>query len=190
MEGHGVQPFGLGALYMLRIEAGMLLLEADFDSSRYAWNDAHRSTPIELGWAWMFRGLKGDDRAFIGRRALEREIAEGTSRWAMRGLVVDWQDYDRVYNEAGLIPPKDHTPVVEDWIVYGDDDQDQVGYATSFMYSPLLQRHIAIARVRPGCAEPGTRVKLELTVDHHYEQVAAHVARLPFYNPERKTALR
>jgi aminomethyltransferase len=190
VEGHGVQPFGLGALYMLRIEAGMLLLEADFDSSRYAWNDAHRSTPIELGWAWMFRGLKDDDRAFIGRRALEREIAEGASRWAMRGLVVDWQDYDRVYDDAGLIPPKDHTPVVADWIVYGDDDQDQVGYATSFMYSPMLQRHIAIARVRPGCAEPGTRVKLELTVDHHYEQVAAHVARLPFYNPERKTALR
>ena len=190
VEGHGVQPFGLGALYMLRIEAGMLLLEADFDSSRYAWNDAHRSTPVELGWTWMFRDLKGDDRDFIGRRALEREIAEETSRWAMRGLVVDWQDYDRVYSEAGLIPPKDHTPVVADWIVYGDDDQDQVGYATSFMYSPMLQRHIAIARVRPRFAEPGTRVKLEFTVDHHYEQVAAHVARLPFYNPERKTALR
>jgi hypothetical protein len=25
-------------------------------------------------------------------------------------------------------------------------------------------------------------------VDHHYQQVAAHVARLPLYNPERKTA--
>ena len=47
-----------------------------------------------------------DDRAFIGRKALEREIADKTSRWAMRGLVVDWQDYDRVYNEAGLIPPE------------------------------------------------------------------------------------
>ena len=132
---------------MLRIEAGLLLLEADFDSSRYAWNDAHRSTPIELGWSWMFRDLESDDRAFIGRRALEREIAGKTSRWAMRGLVVDWQDYDRVYDEAGLIPPKDHAPVVADWIVYDDGHRDQVGYATSFMYSPMLQRHIAH---RPG----------------------------------------
>ena len=123
VQGYGVQPFGLDALYMLRIEAGLLLLDADFDSSRYAWNDAHRSTPIELGWSWMFRDLASDDRAFIGRRALEREIADKTSRWAMRGLVVDWQDYDRVYNEAGLIPPKDHTPVVEDWIVYDDGDE-------------------------------------------------------------------
>jgi len=187
MDGHGVLPFGLAALYMLRIEAGLLLLEADFDSSRYAWNDAHRSTPIELGWSWMFKDLESDDRAFIGRKALEREIADETSRWAMRGLIVDWQDYDRVYNEAGLIPPKDHAPVVEDWMLY-DDDYQRVGYATSFMYSPMLQRHIAIARVRPDLAKLGTKVKLEFTVDHHYEQVAAHVARLPLYNPERKTA--
>ena len=186
-EGYGVQPFGLAALRMLRIEAGMLMLDADFDSSRYAWNDAHRATPIELGWGWMVRDLKGDDRAFIGRRALERELAARTSRWALRGLVVDWQDHDRVYSEAGLIPPKDHTPVVEDRMVY-DDDRRRVGYATSFMYSPVLQRHIALARVRPDLAAPGTRVKLEFTVDHHYEQVAAHVAPLPLFNPERKTA--
>jgi aminomethyltransferase len=56
------------------------------------------------------------------------------------------------------------------------------------MYSPMLQRHIAIARVRPDLAKLGTKVNLEFTVDHHYEQVAAHVARLPLYNPERKTA--
>jgi aminomethyltransferase len=105
----------------------------------------------------------------------------------MVGLVVDWEDYDRVYTAAGLIPPKDHRPVHEDWMVY-DDERARVGYATSFMYSPVLQRHIALARVRPDLARPGTRVHLEFTVDHHYQQVAAHVARLPFYNPERKTA--
>jgi aminomethyltransferase len=187
MDGYGVLPFGLAALYMLRIEAGLLLLEVDFDSSRYAWNDAHRSTPIELGWSWMFRDLKSDDRAFIGRKALEREIADKTSRWKMSGLIVDWRDYDRVYSEAGLIPPKDHAPVMEDWMVY-DDDYQRVGYATSFMYSPMLQRHIAIARIRPDMAALGTKVNLEFTVDHHYEQVAAHVARQPLYNPERKTA--
>ncbi len=186
MEGQGVLPFGLAALEMLRIEAGLLLMEADFDSSRYAWNDAHRSTPIELGWSWMFKDLKADDRPFIGRKALEREIADKTSRWAMRGLILDWQDYDRVYNQAGLVPPKDHTPVLEDWMLY-DDDYKRVGYATSFMYSPMLQRHIAIARVRPEFAAVGTNVNLEFTVDHHYEHVSAHVARLTLYNPQRKT---
>jgi aminomethyltransferase len=187
MEGHGVLPFGLAALEMLRIEAGLLLMEADFDSSRYAWNDAHRSTPIELGWSWMFKDLKADDRPFIGRKALEREIADKTSRWAMRGLILDWQDYDRVYNQAGLVPPKDHTPVLADWMLY-DDEYKRVGYATSVMYSPMLQRHIAIARVRPDLAKLGTKVNIETTVNHQYELVAAHVARLPLYNPERKTA--
>ncbi len=186
-EGQGVLPYGLAALYMLRIEAGLLLLGKDFDSSRFSFNDAHRSTPLELGWAWMFKGLAADDRAFIGRRALEREIAEKASRWRMSGLVVDWQDYERVYGEAGLIPPKAHAPVHEDWMVY-DDDGKRVGYATSFMYSPILQRHIAMARVRPDLAAVGNRVFLEFTVDHHYQKVAAHVARLPLYNPERKTA--
>jgi len=186
-DGQGVLPYGLAALYMLRIEAGLLLLGKDFDSSRFAFNDAHRSTPLELGWSWMFKGLTDDDRAFIGRRALEQEIAEKTSRWKMSGLVVDWEDYDRVYGDAGLIPPKAHAPVHEDWMVY-DDAGSRVGFATSFMYSPILQRHIALARVRPDLAKSGTRVQLEFTVDHHYEKVAAHVARLPLYNPERKTA--
>ena len=187
VDGHGVLPYGMTALYMLRIEAGLMLLGVDFDSSRFAFNDAHRSTPLELGWRWMFKGLADDDRPFIGRGALEREIAEKTQRWSMVGLVVDWADYDRVYSDAGLIPPKDHRPLHEDWMVY-DDERRRVGYASSVMYSPVLQRHVALARVRPDLGKPGTRVSLEFTVDHHYEQVAAHVARLPLFNPERKTA--
>jgi aminomethyltransferase len=187
VAGHGVLPYGLAALRMLRIEAGLLLLPVDFANSRFAFNDAHRSTPIELGWSWMFKGLADDDRPFIGRAALLKEMAEKSSRWRMTGLVVDWEDYDRVYTDAGLIPPKEHTPIHEDWMVY-DDDRQRVGYATSFMYSPILQRHVALARVRPDLAKPGTRVFLEFTVDHRYQQVAAHVARLPLYNPERKMA--
>ena len=187
MAGHGVLPFGLTALSMLRIEAGLLLLDVDFGSSRFAWTDEDRSTPFELGLGWMFRDLASDDRAFIGRRALERELSEATSRWRFTGLILDWKDYDRIYTQAGLIPPKDHTPVEEELFVY-DDDIRQVGYATSFMYSPMLQRHIALARVRPDLAKPRSSVRLEVDVNHHYEYVKATTARLPLYNPARKTA--
>jgi aminomethyltransferase len=186
-EGFGVLPFGLAALYMLRIEAGLLLLDVDFSSSRFAWTDEDRSTPFELGLGWMLRDLGSDDRAFIGRRALERELADGTSRWRFTGLVLDWHDYDRIYNGAGLIPPKDHTPVQEELFVY-DDEIRQVGYSTSFMYSPMLQRHIAMARVRPDLAKPGTELRLEVDVNHRYEYVKAATARMPLYNPPRKTA--
>ena len=67
--------------------------------------------------AWMFRDL-AERRSGVHRppraRARDRRARRRAGR--MRGLVVDWEDYDRVYNEAGLIPPKDHTPVVEDWM--------------------------------------------------------------------------
>ena len=69
-----------------------------------------------------------------------------------------------------------------------DDEGSRIGYATSLMYSPVLQRHIAMARVQPDLAKVGTRVNLELTINHHYETVAADVARLPAVQPERKTA--
>lgn len=187
VAGYGVLPFGLDALEMLRIEAGLLLLDVDFGSSRYAWTDEDRSTPFEIGLGWMLRDLASDDRAFIGRRALEREVAEGTSRWRFTGLILDWEDYDRIYNGAGLIPPKDHTPIVEELFVY-DDEIRQVGYSTSFMYSPMLQRHIAMARVRPELAKPGSEVRLEVDVNHKYEYVKARTARMPLYNPARKTA--
>jgi len=186
-RGWGVIPFGMTALYMARIEAGLVLLAVDFHSSRFAWTDADRTTPTELGLGWMLRTVETDDREFIGRDAIRRELRDKTSRWRLTGLIVDWQDYDRIYDAAGLIPPKDHTPVQDEYYVY-DDDLNQLGYATSQMYSPMLQRHIALARVPLDRATPGSRVKLELAVSHKYEYFDAHVARLPLFNPERRTA--
>jgi glycine cleavage system aminomethyltransferase T len=53
----------------------------------------------------------------------------------------------------------------------------------------MLQRHIAIARVPVvAAARPGTTVNLEIPVSHKYVHVAAQTARLPLYNPARKTA--
>jgi aminomethyltransferase len=186
-RGRGVIPFGMTALYMARIEAGLLLLDVDFESSRFAWTDDHRSTPIELGFGWMFRDLEASDRAFIGRDAIRREIAQRTSRWRLTGLVIDWREHDRIYGAAGLIPPKDHSPIQDEYYVY-DDDGNQLGYATSLMYSPMLQRHIALARVPISLAAPGSRVKLELPVSHRYEYFDAVVTRTPLYNPPQRTA--
>src|SRR4026209_2061440 len=105
----------------------------------------------------MLRSLDADDRTFIGRDAITREVRDRTSRWRLTGLVVDWQDYDRIHDAAGLIPPKDHTPIHDEYYIY-DDDLNQLGYATSQMYSPMLQRHIALARVPLDRSTPGSRV--------------------------------
>ena len=185
---HGMLPFGQTAILMARIEAGLVLVHVDFDASRLAENDEHRSTPIELGLGWMLNTIDDDSRPFVGRRAIRRERDEGTSRWKMMGLMVDPYDHHRKYTEADMVPPKDHTPVHEDMMVY-DDDVQRVGYATSFMYSPVLQRHIALARVRPDLAKVGTHLNLEFTINHRYVQVGATVARNPMFNPARKTQM-
>jgi aminomethyltransferase len=183
---HGLIPFGQIALLMARIEAGLLLIHVDFDASRLAENDEHRSTPLELGLQWMLKGIDDDSRPFIGRQAILRERAAGTSRWKMMGLMVDPFDHHAKYTDAGMVPPKDHRPVHEEMMVY-DADVQRVGYATSFVYSPVLQRHIALARIRPELATVGQQVSLEFTINHRYVQVGAHVARNPMFAPARKT---
>ena len=186
-EGHGLIPFGEQALLMTRVEAGLVLINVEFSSSRFAFTDHDRVTPKELGFGWMLKGLDDDSRPFIGRDAIRRELAGDTSRWASVGLVVDWQAYDRLYRDAGLIPPKDETPLDWESMLY-DDDGNRIGYATGLMYSPMLQRHISLARVRPEHGTAGSQVNIELTVNHEYLTVAAEVARPPLFKPERKTA--
>ena len=185
-DGHGMRPFGEQALLMTRVEAGLVLIDVEFSSSRLAYTDHERVTPKELGFGWMLRDI-ADDRAFIGRDALRRELADQTSRWASVGLVLDWEAYDRAYVGEGLLPPKDEHPLEYESMVY-DASGSRAGYATSLMYSPVLQRHIAMARVRPHLAAVGTSVDVELTINHEYRGVGAEVRRLPLYNPQRKTA--
>jgi aminomethyltransferase len=187
-RGHGIRPFGEEALLMSRVEAGLILMDVEFGSSRLAWTDQQRFTPKELGLGWMLSGIEDDDRPFIGRDAIRRELAERRSRWAMTGLVVDWRDHDRLHAEAGLITPKDPVPVPWESMLYDVDTGDQIGYATTLMYSPVLQQHIGLARVRPAYAAAGSPVHLELTIDHAYQRALSRTARLPLFNPERKTA--
>jgi aminomethyltransferase len=191
-EGHGFRPFGEDALMMLRIEAGLSLIGVEFASARYAFTDAERFTPKELGFGWMLGkggAQLGEDRPFIGRRAIEAELRDGSSRWATVGLWVDWREYAKLHTDRGLVVPKDENPVGWESMLYGGPDRDErVGYATSLMYSPVLQRHIAIARVLPEYAAKASTVHLEITVDHEYLSVPATTDRLPLYNPPRKTS--
>src|SRR6476659_4689522 len=192
-DGQGFRAFGEDALLMLRIEAGLALINVEFSSARYAFTDAERFTPKELGFGWMLAkggANLGEDRPFIGRRALDRELRDGTSRWATVGLWVDWQEFERLHLERGLLVPKDENPVPWESMLYGGAGRDErVGYATSLMYSPVLQRHIGIARVLPEHAAPGSTVHLEITVDHESLTVPATTDRLPLYKPARNTGM-
>jgi aminomethyltransferase len=188
---HSMRPFGEEALMMLRIEAGLPLIDVEWHNSRTAFTDADRVTPKELGVGWMLpkSSLLQDDRAFIGRQAIRREVSEGTSRWAAVGIVVDWADWDRLHRDAGLLPTKSEHPLpYESMLYHANEDGTQLGYVTSFMYSPVLQRHIGLARVRPDMAAAGTELRLEVAIAHRNTTVKVRAAKLPLFNPSRKTA--
>ena len=73
-------------------------------------------------------------------------------------------------------------------MLYDIESGDQIGYATTLMYSPVLQRHIGFARLRPAYAKSDTEVHVEITIDHEYKRALARTARMPLFNPERKTS--
>jgi aminomethyltransferase len=182
---HSIRPFGEEALMTLRIEAGLALIDIEWHDARLAMSDADTVTPKELGFGWMLRGVRDGSRRFVGSEAIRRELLDGTSRWATTGIVVDWADWDRLYRAADLFPPKSEHPLPYESMIL-DDDRNEVGYCTSFVYSPVLQRHIGIARVRPDLGVAGTELRLELAVNHHNTTVRVTTTPMPFFDPARK----
>lgn len=189
-SGYNITPIGTTALKMARVEAGLLLIDVDFHSSRYAWVDAERETPLELGWNWMFRRLAADDRDFNGRAAIETAIKERTSRWTTVGLAIDWNYYRQVYLDAGISPPMHELYRETTMSIYRRNSvqYDYAGYASSFLFSSILKRPIALAKVPLDLAKPGSEVDIEIPVIRKPVNVLARVERMPFFNPPRKTA--
>ena len=51
-KSYGITPTGLHALDIARIEAGLILLDVDYISSRHAIIESRKSSPFELGLGW------------------------------------------------------------------------------------------------------------------------------------------
>ena len=177
-----IKPAGMLALDVARIEAGLLLIDVDFLSSRKAMNRAQLYTPYEMG---LGRLVTLDKARFIGQQALRSEQARGAARQVI-GLSLDWNEVERLYDAVGLAPAVAATASRVAVPVYRSGRQ--IGKATSTTWSPVLKRMIALATIdRPHYAE-GTRVEMEVTVEAVRHRVAATVVRTPFFNPARKMA--
>jgi aminomethyltransferase len=179
---YGITPAGLLALDMARIEAGLILIDVDYISTRKALIERQKSSPFEINLAWTVN-LEKD--FFVGRDALAAEAARGPV-WQFVGVEVEWDSLEQLYAEVGLPPRLPNAAWRTSVPVYVDGKQ--VGYATSGSWSPLLKKYIALAHVESRHAKQGTEVAMEVTVEHHRQRAKAKVAQLPFYNPERKRA--
>jgi glycine cleavage system T protein (aminomethyltransferase) len=180
---YAIRPAGMLALDVVRLEAGLILIEVDYTSSRHAMNPEQSYSPFEIG---LGRLVTFDKAEYVGRRALQAEQARGGPARRLAGLLLDWYDIERLYDEQGL--PPSISPTVDRSPVPVFADGAQVGKATSHGWSPLLKQAIALASVPPRHARAGGRLEVEWTVEGRRSRVKATVVELPFLDLDRKRA--
>ena len=153
------QPLGLHPGHtsgIRRIEAAMLSYHADMTL---------KNNPFELG---MDRLVDLDMEAdFVSKAALKRINEQGVSQLFV-GLEIDGKPLHGANEEL--------------WPLTRDGRQ--IGYVTSAIYSPRLEKNIALAMVAREYAEIGTRA----VVDMGGESRNCEVVPKPFYDPKKSIA--
>ena len=177
-----IHPAGMLALDVTRIEAGLLLIDVDFNSSKKALIEEQKYSPFEMG---LGRLVHLDKNRFVGQAALKAEQRRGPPREIV-GLAIDWPGVEKLYEIVGLPPAV--SPIASRVAVPVFKDGTQVGKATSSTWSPTLKRMIALATIKRDHAKPGTRLEFEITIESVRHRVATTVVKTPFFNPRRKTA--
>ena len=183
----GGRPFdihaaGMLALDVARVEAGLLLIDVDFFSSKKALIASQKYSPFEMG---LGRLVQLDARPFVGRGALVSEQKRGPSQQIV-GLEVSWPAVEALYEKLGLAPQIASTASRTAVPVYRNGRQ--VGRATTTTWSPVLKKLIALATVSAPHIAEGTTLEFEVTVEAVRHRVPAVVVKTPFFNPARKTA--
>ncbi len=173
---------GMLALDVARIEAGLLLIDIDFNSSKKALIAEQKYSPFEMG---LGRLVNLDKNRFVGQSALIAEQKRGAAREIV-GLEIDWPEVESIYEAVGL--PPSISPIASRVAVPVYKDNVQVGKATSSTWSPTLKKMIALATIKREYSRPGTKLKFEITVEAVRHRVGAKVVKTPFFNPKRKTA--
>jgi aminomethyltransferase len=177
-----IKPAGMLALDVARIEAGLLLIDVDFFSSKKAMIEPQKYSPYEMGLARLVNLNKA---RFIGQQALRREHERGPARQVV-GLEVDWPEVEAIYEQLALAPSIGATASRVAVPVYRAGRQ--VGRATSTTWSPTLKRLIALGTVDAPHHAAGTQLQFEVTIEAVRHRVKATVVKTPFFDPKRKTA--
>lgn len=174
MEGgrlHGIRPIGTVALNRARVEAGLIVSNADFVTAEHAIRADRPRMPDEIGLGFMVDADKGH---FNGRRAILAARKANSFKRIMVGLEIE-----------GNIP-------AEQAIVY-HGRRKQVGLISAALWSPTAKRNVAIASLeRPY----GDTVLDDLWVEiyamrelaYHKMWKRAKVVPRPFIKLERRTA--
>ena len=179
----GVHPAGMLALDVARVEAGLLLIDVDFHSSKKALIASQKYSPFEMGLGRLVDFTK--TTPFVGRKALEAQRSARIAKQVV-GLEISWPEVEKLYDTLGM-PPQISAAASRIAVpVY--KGAHQVGRATTTTWSPVLKKLIALATLEAPLYELGTAVDFEVTVDAVRHRVPAVVVKKPFYSPAWKTA--
>jgi aminomethyltransferase len=178
-----IHPAGMVALDVARIEAGLILIEVDYISSKKALIESQRYWPAEIGLGKL---VDLNKETFVGRDALAAQAKDGPER-SLVGLEIDWNEVEALYDKMGMAP---QVPSMASRVavpVYRNGKH--IGKATSTTWSPTLKKMIALASVVRDHSSVGSTLNMEMTVESVRHTVSAKIVPMPFFNPPRKTAV-
>ena len=165
----------------MRIEAGLILIDADYTGSRQAVSSEQEYSPLEIG---LGRLVHFEKSRFVGRSALLAEQARGGPPRRLVGLAYHYADIATAFATHGL--PVTLLPDASEELVPLTRGGKRVGRVTSSTWSPILKRMIALASVGREHAPEGTELELDWTVEGWRHPVRASVVPLPFLDLPRK----
>jgi len=141
----GLLPIGLGARDTLRLESKLMLYGNDISD---------KTTVLEADLKWIVKLAKGD---FLGRRVVERQLAEGLQK-----KLVGFE-----MAEPGIARP--HYPVFF--------NGQKVSEVASGTFSPLLKKAIGLVYLPIEATAVGTEFEVEI----RSKKTRARVIPTPFY---------
>jgi aminomethyltransferase len=178
----GIHPAGIRALDVSRVEAGLILIEAEYTSSRHATAPEQQYSPFELGLGRMVE--LGKAANFNGRRALLAERRAGGPARRLVGLELEWAGIEAMYAKHGLAPAV--SPLVQRDPVPVYHQGRQAGRATSVTWGPTIKKMVGFGSVERALEALGTLVSVEWTVEGERGRVDATVVPMPFLDLARK----
>jgi aminomethyltransferase len=178
-----IRPVGIRAMDVARVEAGLILVDAEYTGARHATSTSPEEfySPFELGLGRLVDFGKTD---FVGRRALDEEEQAGGPDRRLVGLHLDWPAIDAMFAKHGLAPAV--SPFVQRDPVPVYKGGRRVGRATSVTWGITIKRMVAFGSLPPALSAPGTRVSVEWSVEGERGKVPATVVELPFLDLPRK----
>jgi glycine cleavage system T protein (aminomethyltransferase) len=178
---HGLRPAGMRALDIVRLEAGLILIEVVYTSVKHAEAADHEYSPFEIGLGRLVSFTKGP---YVGRAALAAERDRGGPRRRLAGIEIEWEGIESEFARHDLAPHV--SPVVDRSPVPIFAGRRQVGRATSTGWSPTLKKMIGLASLDAEYEPVGSRLQIEWTVEGERGRIPARVVELPFLDLERK----